>query len=158
MGAMRIERDIEIEAPISTVWRTITEPDQITRWFADKVEIDLQPGGHGYMHFGEENGGPVVVETGGPVVVETVDPPTRFSFRWNWGHPQNDHPTPTNSALVEFTLTPRGDERTHLRVVESGDERLDWPDAEKTRYAEEHAGGWAKIFDRLAGLFPGTPS
>jgi uncharacterized protein YndB with AHSA1/START domain len=53
------------------VWRTITEPDQISQWFADRVDLVVEPGAHGYMEFGEQ---------GGPVVVETADPPTRFSF------------------------------------------------------------------------------
>ncbi len=44
--------------------------------------------------------------------------------------------------LVEFTLTAEGDDRTRLRVLESGHESLDWPDAEKQRYADEHRGGW----------------
>jgi uncharacterized protein YndB with AHSA1/START domain len=55
--------------------------------------------------------------------------------------------------LVEFTLTPEGDERTRLRVTESGHELLAWPDAEKQRYADEHRGGWAEYLDRLASLF-----
>jgi uncharacterized protein YndB with AHSA1/START domain len=143
MAELRVERDILIEAPIEVVWRTITEPDQITRWFADRVELDLVAGGHGYMGFGDHQGG--------PLVVDTVDPPNRFSFRWN--HPDGEKPIAANSALVEFTLTSRGPERTHLQVVESGDEHLAWTDAEKVRYAEEHDGGWAKFFERLAGLF-----
>jgi uncharacterized protein YndB with AHSA1/START domain len=57
-----------------------------------------------------------------------------------------------NSMLVEFTLTPEGDERTRLRVVESGHELRDWPDAEKQRYADEHRGGWGEYLDRLAGV------
>ena len=47
-----------------------------------------------------------------------------------------------NSMLVEFTLTPEGDERTRLRVVESGHELLAWPDTDKERYADEHRDGW----------------
>jgi uncharacterized protein YndB with AHSA1/START domain len=57
-----------------------------------------------------------------------------------------------NSILVEFTLTPEGDERTRLRVAESGHEVLAWADAEKERYADEHRGGWATYLDRLAHL------
>ena len=129
MTDLTIEREVVIEAPVDVVWRTITEPDQITRWFADRVELDLEPGAHGYMGFGDK---------GGPVVVEAVEPPTRFSFRWN------------DSILVEFTLTSEGDERTLLRVVESGHELLGWPDAEKVRYTEEHNGGWATHFGRLS--------
>jgi uncharacterized protein YndB with AHSA1/START domain len=85
---------------------------------------------------------------GGPVVVDTVDPPTRFSFRWN--HPREEEPVTGNSMLVEFTLTLEGDERTRLRAAESGHELLAWPDAEKERHSDEHRGGWAEYLDRLA--------
>jgi uncharacterized protein YndB with AHSA1/START domain len=136
-----IEREILIEAPVEVVWRTITEPERMSLWFADRVELVVEPGAHGYMGFGDQ---------GGPVVVEKVDPPNCFSFRWN--HPQGEEPVPGNSMLVEFTLTPEGDERTHLRVAESGHERRDWPDAEKQRYADEHQEGWGEFLDRLAGV------
>ena len=51
--------------------------------------------------------------------------------------------------LVEFTLTPEGDERTRLRVSERGHELRDWPEAEQQRYADEHRAGWADFLDRL---------
>jgi uncharacterized protein YndB with AHSA1/START domain len=135
MAGLVIEREVVIEAPAEVVWRTITEPDQMSQWFADRVELVIEPGAHGYMGFGDQ---------GGPVVVETVDPPVRFSFRWK--------PVAGNSMLVEFTLTPEGDERTRLRVTESGHELRDWPDAEKQRYADEHQEGWAEYLDRLAAV------
>jgi uncharacterized protein YndB with AHSA1/START domain len=141
MADLKIEREVMIDAPVEVVWRTITEPDQISQWFADRVELEVQPGGHGFMAFGDQ---------GGPVVVEAVVPPTHFSFRWN--HPAGEEPVAGNSILVEFTLAPDGAERTRLRVVESGLEPLSWPDAEKERYAEEHNGGWATFTDRLAAL------
>jgi uncharacterized protein YndB with AHSA1/START domain len=142
MADSRIEREVVIDAPVDVVWRTITEPDQITQWFAERVELELAPGGHGYMGFDEGHGG--------PIVVEAVDAPSRFSFRWN--HPPDAPPVPGNSVLVEFTLTASGPERTHLRVVESGHELLAWTDAEKERYAREHNGGWAGYLGRLAEL------
>ena len=55
-----------------------------------------------------------------------------------------------NSMLVEFTMTPEGDERTRLRVAESGHELRAWPDSEKERYAAEHRDGWVEYLDRLA--------
>src|ERR1700689_2196333 len=122
MTGLAIAQEILIEAPAEVVWRTITEPDQITRWFADRVDLVAEPGAHGYMGFGDQ---------GGPVVVETVDPPHCFSFRWN--HPRGEEPVRGNSMLVEFTLTSEGEERTRLRVTESGHEVRDWPDAEKQR-------------------------
>ena len=62
MSGLTIEREILIRAPAEGVWRTITEPDQISQWFADRVELVVEPGAHGYMEFGDQ-GGPVVVET-----------------------------------------------------------------------------------------------
>jgi uncharacterized protein YndB with AHSA1/START domain len=141
MSGLVIDREVLIEAPAEVVWRTITEPDQITRWFADRVDLVVEPGAHGYMGFGEQ---------GGPVVVEVVDPPNRFSFRWN--NAGGGEPVAGSSMLVEFTLTPEGHERTRLRVVESGHDSLDWPDAEKERYADDHQGGWGTFLDRLATL------
>ena len=81
MAGLTIEREIVIEAPIEVVWRTITEPEQMSQWFADRVDLVIEPGAHGHMGFGDQ---------GGPVVIETVDPPTRFSFRWN--HPHDEDP------------------------------------------------------------------
>ena len=75
MGDFKIERDVVIEAPAEVVWKTITEPDQITRWFADRVEVDLKPGGQGYLGFGKD--------VGTAILVEAVDRPHRFAFRWN---------------------------------------------------------------------------
>ncbi|MDY7103724.1 MAG: SRPBCC domain-containing protein [Actinomycetota bacterium] len=136
----RIEREIMIDAPVEVVWRTITEPEQIRSWFADTVELEVEPGARGYLGFGDQ---------GGPVVVETVEPPTRFSFRWN--PPAGEAPVAGNSVLVTFLLDGDGD-RTRLRVVESGLEPLPWPDAEKRRYAEEHEDGWGGFLDRLCGV------
>jgi uncharacterized protein YndB with AHSA1/START domain len=139
MSGRLIEREVLIEAPVEVVWRTITEPDQMSEWFADRVDLTIKPGAHGYMTFGDQ---------GGPVVVETVDPPKRFSFRWNY--PPGAEPIVGNSMLVEFTLTPVGAERTRLRVVESGHELREWPEEEKQRYADEHRDGWGGFFGRLA--------
>ena len=138
MPGLGIEREIVIEAPIDVVWRTITDPGQMSQWFADRVDLLIEPGAHGYLQFGDQ---------GGPVVVETVDPPVRFSFRWN--HPRGQEPVAGNSMLVEFTLTAEGAERTRLRVTETGHELCPWPEAEQLRYAEEHQEGWGEFLGRL---------
>ncbi|HEY1919275.1 MAG TPA: SRPBCC domain-containing protein [Streptosporangiaceae bacterium] len=139
MTDLVIERDILIDAPAEVVWRTITEPAQMSQWFADRVDLVVEPGAHGFMQFGDQ---------GGPVVVEAVEPPARFSFRWN--HPRGEEPVAGNSMLVEFTLTQEGAERTRLKVSESGHELRAWPQAEKQRYADEHRHGWGDFLDRLA--------
>jgi uncharacterized protein YndB with AHSA1/START domain len=141
---LTIQRDIYIDAPADVVFRTITEPESITQWFADRVELDVQPGATGVLVF----------ETGGgtkraAVTVETVDRPHRLSFRW--GHDVGTDPSPSNSVLVQFTLDPEGD-GTRLRVVESGLESTSWPAPERVSYADDHRRGWQVCLDRLAAL------
>src|SRR3954454_14095062 len=118
-----IERDIVIDAPVDVVWRTITEPEQIVQWFADRVDLKARPGGEGLLTF-HDPAQDQLVEA--PLVVEAVDEPHRFSFRW--GHPAGARPVAGNSTLVEFTLVAEADERTRLLVTETGLELLDWPD------------------------------
>ncbi len=146
MADLTVEREIVIEAPADVVWRTITEPDQIARWFADEVELDLRDGGAGTLGFEGR--------MRAPLVVVAVEPPERFSFRWC--HPDGDAPEPGNSVLVEFTLAAEGAERTRLRVTETGLDALDWADEDKARYAQEHRDGWAEFFGRLEDLFAST--
>jgi len=39
MPGLMVTREVLIEAPVEVVWRTITEPDQVSQWFADRVEL-----------------------------------------------------------------------------------------------------------------------
>jgi uncharacterized protein YndB with AHSA1/START domain len=146
-----IEREVVIEAPIDVVWRTVTQPDLIPQWFANRVELDLTPGGAGLLTFLNDEG--EVTHTA-PIVVETVDPPTLFSYRWC--HPEGDVAGPDNSVLVEFTLVSEDSERTRLRVAEFGLEQLAWPEGDKVNYVEEHQGGWNHMTGRLVDVFAGS--
>ena len=119
MTDLTIEREILIEAPADVVWRTITEPDQIVQWFADRVQLDLRPGGAGTFVF--ENRA-TSSEVTAPLVVEAVEPPQRFAFRWS--HPEGQSPVAGNSMLVEFLLTAEGNERTRLPSWRAASTRL----------------------------------
>jgi uncharacterized protein YndB with AHSA1/START domain len=145
---LTIQREVLIEAPVDVVWRTITEPVHITEWFADRVELDVRPGGTGTFVFDEH---PRTELTEVAIAVEIVDPPVRFAFRW--GHPDGAAAVPENSVLVQFTLTSEGSDRTRLRVVETGLERTGWPEDELVRYADDHREGWAHHLGRLEARF-----
>ena len=148
MPADRIEREIDIDAPIEVVWTVITEPEHITGWFTDSAELDLRPGGEG--RFGWD-----VKETSCTLVhnlrVERVEPPHFFSFRWNY--PEGDEPTETNAPLVEFSLEARG-ASTRLRLVESGLEGIARSEEERETYYAEHSSGWTRIVERLRDYAP----
>ena len=133
-----IEKEILIKAPVDVVWRLVTEPDQIRHWFADVAEIDVRVGGHGTLAFPSQDSY--------QLQVEALDPPRRFAFRWV-RRPETIVRS-GNSLLVEFILEPE-DEKTRLRVVESGFDALDWSDDDKADYVEQHSSGWPRILGRL---------
>jgi uncharacterized protein YndB with AHSA1/START domain len=139
----QIERDILIEAPIDVVWRVVTEPDQMTRWFSSEAALDGRSEGEGRLKF--ESGQTYTLQ------VEAFDPPRRFAYRWL--HGEGTRARPENSMLVEFTLqAERG--HTRLRVVESGFDKVDWADEAKAKYAEEHSRGWQSCLERLRDYAP----
>ncbi len=148
MNNYMIERDIEIEAPVEVVWRTITEPDLIRTWFSDVADVEARPGAVGSLTFrGDGKGDPKVVN----ITVVAAERPHRFSYRWV--HPHGESATEANSTLVTFTLVADGDERTRLRVVETGLDQMDMAADEKQKFFEEHRHGWRVQAERLRDLF-----
>jgi uncharacterized protein YndB with AHSA1/START domain len=106
MDPDRIERTMTLDVPLGEVWAAITEPDRISKWFGQETELDLRPGGRGVFRW---------EKTEVPVVVEEVDPPRKFSYRWEPSRPHEGGAT----TLVEFTLE-EADGGTVLHLAESG--------------------------------------
>jgi uncharacterized protein YndB with AHSA1/START domain len=140
-----IEKSVHIEAPVEVVWRMVTEPEHVVRWFADEIDLQAHPGYDGSMTFRPESGGAVHV----PISVVSVEPPRRFTYRWN--QPAGTAATRANSMLVEFTLTPE-DDGTRLRVVETGHDGLGWPQEKQDAYTDDHNDGWRTHLGRLEQL------
>src|SRR3954453_12631273 len=127
----RIEREILIDAPVDVVWAVVTEPEQISGWVSDSVELDLRPGGKGVLEW--DNHGRVHGR------VERVEPPRFFSFRWMVEHVPAF--AEDKSTLVEFSLSTHG-ESTRLTVVETGFRDLPGPDDTKQGHVDGHPRGW----------------
>lgn len=139
----RIEQEVMIEAPLETVWRVVTEPEHIVRWWADDVSLDVRPGGEGLFVFARNGSAERKTVR---VQVEDVDEPRRLAFRW--AHPEGVAAAPGNSTFVEFSLIPEG-ERTRLRVVESGMAELHWSVQERDDYTADHRRGWSHYAELL---------
>lgn len=135
MVPSQIEREVLIEAPIDDVWRVLTEPEHIQRWFAKECELDSHKGR-------------LTFESGQTFYLHVVafEPPHRFSYRWL--HEEGVKARPDNSTLVEFSLRAEG-ANTRLRMVESGFDQVDWTDDAKTQFFDDHSRGWHTIVDRL---------
>jgi uncharacterized protein YndB with AHSA1/START domain len=95
----KVEREIELDAPPSEVWRALTESD----WLGDDARIELEPGGD--LALVDREDGP---RTGW---VEEVEPERRLALWWCAEGEEE-------SSRVEFELEPVGD-GTALRVVET---------------------------------------
>ena len=139
MVPQRIEREILIDAPVQVVWAVVTEPEHISGWFSDSVELDLRPGGKALLHW---EGRPTVHGR-----VERVEPPHFFSFRWVLEHSQDF--AEDNSTLVEFSLAAE-DDSTRLTVVESGFRDLAGPEEDKQGHYDGHSRGWELELGQLA--------
>ncbi|KAB2938741.1 MAG: SRPBCC family protein [Hyphomicrobium sp.] len=132
----RIEKTIEIKAPVARVWKALTDHLEFGAWFRVRLEGPFVPGqaSRGRItHPGYEH---VTME----VMVQRMQPERLFSFTW---HPYAVDPkvdyadeTPT---LVEFTLEPtKGG--TLLRVVESGFDKI--PAHRRDEAFRMNEGGW----------------
>ena len=133
----RIEKEIEIEATVSRVWRAITEYREFGQWFRVNLEGPFIVGevARGQItHPGYEH---VTME----VIVEAIEPEHRFAF---WWRPYAIDPNVEYSAeprtLVEFTLeaTSTG---TLVRVTESGFDGI--PAHRRDEAFRMNDGGWA---------------
>src|SRR6478736_7083993 len=112
----RIEKRIELKAPVSRVWRALTDYREFGEWFRVALEGPFEPGKpvRGRITWpGAEH----LIMT---ATVQRMEPERLFSFTW---HPYAIDPNIDYSSepetLVEFTLEaiPEG---TLLVVVESG--------------------------------------
>ena len=140
----RIEKTIELKAPVARVWRALTDYREFGEWFRVKLEAPFVPGQisrgqitwPGYEHHTMH------------VVVQKIEPERLFSFTW---HPyaldksrDYSQETPT---LVEFTLekTANG---TLLRVVESGFDKI--PADRRDEAFRMNDNGWAQQMENIA--------
>lgn len=136
-GERVVERTLELAAPIERVWRAISEPDELSRWFGDETRLDLRPGGDGVMIWREH--GSFAVR------VEVVEPPRRLV--WSWVHEPDVDFEDAPATRVEWTLTARADGGTTLYLRESGF-RSDLHHRQNTQ-------GWGEELAELEALLAG---
>jgi uncharacterized protein YndB with AHSA1/START domain len=134
----RIEKRIELAAPVSRVWRALTDYREFGEWFRVKLDGPFVEGqisrGHitypGYEHVKWE------------AVVQKIEPEGLFSFTW---HPYAIDPkidyskeTPT---MVEFRLTKTAS-GTLLVLTESGFDKI--PSGRQIEAFRMNDGGWTE--------------
>jgi uncharacterized protein YndB with AHSA1/START domain len=133
-----IEKEIDLKAPVSRVWKAITDHHQFGEWFRVNLEgpfVEGQPAA-GQITW------PAYTHVRMTVTVQKITPETYFSYTW---HPYAMDPTIDYAkeppTLVEFILTPTAT-GTHLKVIESGFEKLSA--ARRAEAFPKNDGGWAQ--------------
>ncbi len=134
---LRFER--QLAHPAEKVWKALTEPGQLGRWFPANMTIDLRPGGAVSFDFGDTEievpEGIELPEEIGPMEgrVMELDPPHLLAYTWG-------------NELLRWELHP--DERGCLLVFTH---TFDDPTG-----AARNAAGWHVCLDRLASLLGET--
>jgi uncharacterized protein YndB with AHSA1/START domain len=145
----RIEKSIELKAPVSRVWRALTDHREFGEWFRVKLEGPFAPGrkATGYITY------PGYEHLKWEVVVQAMEPERVFSFTW---HPYAVDPAVDYSkeppTLVEFRLEaiPGG---TLLRLSESGFGRI--PADRRPEAFRMNDGGWAEQMKNIEAHLAG---
>ena len=147
----QIEKQIEIAAPVSRVWRALTDYRQFGEWFLVKMDgpfVAGKPIGGQITHPGYEH---LRME----IVIKAIEPETLFSYTW---HPYSVDPkvdyTKEASTLVEFRLqaTAGG---TLLTVTESGFEKI--PSERRAEAFLRNDGGWKQQMKNIEAYVRKNP-
>jgi uncharacterized protein YndB with AHSA1/START domain len=134
MEPMTIERDIWIAAPVERVWRAVTDPAQIGKWWPpDAWTISaLEVGGE--VRFGPP-------DDYSTATIEALDKPVSFAMRW---HPNEAYSLPEMRTFI--TLTPEND-GTRLTISETGYENV--PEAMRSKRFESSSKGYTLVLKDL---------
>jgi len=140
----KIEKTIDLKAPIERVWRALTDHKEFSAWFLVALESPFAVGEttagnityEGYEHMRLE------------ATVTTMETNKLFAFNWNPYDDGETKPGETPQTLVEFKLE-EVDGGTRLTVIESGFSKL--PDDQRRVDAiRRNAGGWEQQVQNIA--------
>jgi uncharacterized protein YndB with AHSA1/START domain len=140
--ADRIERSVEIAAPVARVWKALTDSAEFGTWFRAAIDGPFVAGRKslGRMTY------PGWEDTVWEAEIVAIEPERYFAFRWphtgDGGRSKGGEPT----TLVEFRLAPAAG-GTRVTVCESGFAAL--PDPLRSKSMRENTLGWELQMENL---------
>ena len=147
----RIEKRIVLNAPVSRVWRALTDYREFGEWFRVKLDGPFVVGqvsrGHitypGYEHLQWE------------AVVQKMEAERLFSFAWHpyAVDPKKDYSTET-PTLVEFRLE-KSETGTLLLLTESGFDKI--PADRRADAFRMNEGGWGQQMKNIETYVASSP-
>ena len=133
----RIEKRVELKAPVSRVWRALTDYREFGEWFRVKLDGPFVAGqiSRGQMTY------PGYEHLKWQAVVQKMEPERLFSFTWHHSLDPNADISKEPTTLVEFRLE-KIEAGTLLTLTESGFENL--PANLRLEAFRRNDGGWTE--------------
>jgi len=146
----RIEKRIELKAPVSRVWRALTDHREFGEWFRVKLDGPFVPGEisrgqityPGYEHIKWQ------------AVVQKMEPERLFSFTWHHSLDADADISKEPTTLVEFRLE-KIESGTLLTLTESGFENL--PNDLRVEAFRRNDGGWTEQMKNIESYVAQRP-
>ena len=147
----RIEKRIQLNAPISRVWRALTDHREFGEWFLVSIDAPFVPGQAStgrILYPGKEH-------LKWTATIQKIEPEHFFSFTW---HPYAVDPdfdySKEEPTLVEFQLeeTATG---TLLTLTESGFDRV--PAHRRAEAFHRNDGGWTQQMKNIENYVAKNP-
>ena len=140
----RIEKQFEVNARRSRVWRALADAEEFGSWFGMQFDRSFEPGATVHGRLTSPRYAHVTVE----ILVDRIEPEGYFSYRWHPGavDPAIDYSVEP-MTLVEFRLeeTAGG---TAVTIIESGFDKL--PASRRGEAFRMNEGGWTGQAKNLA--------
>jgi uncharacterized protein YndB with AHSA1/START domain len=136
------ENIIDIQATPEEVFRAVTDPTQIVKWFAPYARVDPRVGGAYAISWAPDVGG------GG--VISVWDPPNHFAQYTERSVAYNSKGKPVDTGVaqkivIDYYIEAIGEGITRLRLVQSGF----GPEAAWDDEYESTKTGWADFLKKL---------
>ena len=140
-----VTRTVHIGASRVHVWKALTDPEVMVKWFGDGVGFAaLEPGATGSIDWDDYGSF--------PIEITEVVPDGSFGFRWS-GIPAEQ--LDEYATHVRFTIADAGT-GTDVTVIESGFDALPGGTRYRRERLEQNREGWDVELDELALLLEGV--
>ena len=135
----RIDRTIEIQAPLERVFKALTSADDLSEWFQVRIEGPITQGSEVWMtsvhpdHAGQR----------WPVRIVELTAPRRVVWQWHPGQvdPARDYSREPQTT-VTFTLEPSGG-GTRVSVSETGFDAIALE--RRAKVYQDNTQGWSEV-------------
>ena len=124
-----LEIVIDVSATPEEVFRAITDPEQIVKWFASEARVDPRVGGEYYFSWGPG--------MGSTTTISAWEPGKHFGT-------SNER----SKIAVDYYIEALGGGITRLRLVQSFGPDATWDD----EFFEKTKSGWADFLKKLKAL------